>query len=54
MNPTHYESKSVTWAIPLIIIHFFTHKLKERLVRQNIYIFLIHFHTSFTVAISRV
>ena len=31
----------------------FCHKLRERLVRQNIYIYLIHFHTSSTVTISR-
>ena len=31
----------------------FYHKLRERLVRQNIYIYLIHFHTSSTVTISR-
>ena len=43
-----------TEVISRLLSSLFYHKLQELLVRQNMYIFLIHFHTSFTVMISGV
>ena len=40
--------------ISRLFIHFFTHKLQEHFVKENINIFLKHFYTSFTVKIKRV
>ena len=48
-----YEVEKIE-VISRLFIYFFTHKLQEHFVKENINIFLKHFYTSFTVKIKRV